>query len=261
MPRGGWQSLVDRVSLGFGVNGERPRNDWARRQHRLEAVRAARPADCIAVGRARPAAARIARRHVTAAFREPGDLCRRRRQSPGHRLGRDGRSPARSLDAADVLRSHRRRQDPSAGRRLDRGPQIARPHDDDLPFGRAVHQPVSRSVARQRPAQLPPKVPRRRSARARRSAVFRGQAGDAGRVVAHDRHVLAGGSATCLRRRPFTRRPAGVGARADHAAHQRPGLPHRAARLRHAAGHPRADGQTDEAPPSRPTCNSSSPRD
>ena len=58
-----------------------------------------------------------------------------------------------------------------------------------LSHGRAIHDRLRRSDSRQRPAQLPAKVPRRRAAGDRRSAILRRQAAHARRIAAHDRHA------------------------------------------------------------------------
>ena len=74
----------------------------------------------------------------------------------------------------------------------------------------------------------------------RRPAVLRRQAGHAGRIAAHHRHASARGPA--IGASPPIGPPAELaelGAGAGHAARRRPGLRHRAAGSRHAAGNRR----------------------
>ncbi len=133
-----------------------------------------------------PAAPRRCRR-AAPPLRQSRDLCGRRNQSPRRHLRRDGCSPAGPAHAADVPRAHERRQNPPLGRHLVGGPKIAAVCQRRLSLGGAVHQLLPRSLARQRIAQLPAKVPRRRLAADRRPAISRGQAGYAGRTAAHGR--------------------------------------------------------------------------
>ncbi len=94
----------------------------------------------------------------------------------------------------------------------------------------------------------------------RRFAVPGRKAGHPGRIDAHRRHAAPRGPAIGLRRRSAAGRIERLHAGTDHASDRRDGLPHRAARLRHAIGDRRPICRADWGSNCRPTCNASWPR-